>query len=1076
MERELVDSKTDKNLVSAVLSCSAHSDGLARQGRSKAAVAFSEGAEKGRLSADAAADGQHSVKKSGMYPMQRRGSRKQTLSLNPEEREALENLIEEVIMDGMDDGVVDSDGSSSDDDDDEKNDSPVSNRGSCNAEDNTLANNGAKVNNSGNAIQSGVIGGKKYYPGQLKVALKHMTNLPPRFVRKLAKAQQYLDATGNGEVPARPTTIVGRIEEEEEVAAATQVKDEGRLMIPAASGGLSPVSGQQDRDSKSKLKENKLKEAKKQIRTLLCDKDQYIDENALASSNTVPIKGNTEVSAPKAEGNNYKVPVITSDTLTGISGPRQRAENTDKSTDTPIKNAAGISNFISPRAAAARTAEVAAAVISHAGQMQTFSVTPALSVNVPDFVPKSSPALPLGFGSSPSAPGSSFNRYPHSVAPVSPVQPDAYGRPMSASAAVNDPRYYVRSAAVPSQPANYYGMPHVYNTPPPTVSMSSGVVGELLPPASSLVQAASINGVGLTQSGSYSMPGQYGVQPFSGIYSSPYLQHPSQSLHNNVYMSYPTSSHGKPVAYRMPEAVNGTYGIGNVPTASEARSAVEFQYGIRQPSTHGSYTSEALTFAQFSGVEQNQQHLGRTSVSLAGGTVEFASKPHIGQTRWPSGGSSTSSPVRPGMQQTNAQNTRFPHFGATSAKQMVSPRNMVYLSRPLAGSGVSVPNSSVNNAVNTSLHATPPSSTLNTLPSPQQSIVNFPSDSVHAHTVFDSGHHLSPQTPHKSGFVPSSQLVNHVSVLEDRNLRKTEHAACSDTFTSKRSMAADVLSGNPARGISYSAAEFKNEEEQSVDILSVNHENCVELSGQNVIADVLSNAVEDSSHCVTAEEDKPLEDEKRWQNSGCEDVKDTGVHTMCQACSAATVHDADCVTCDWASEPHDLSDGRDKALPCTVQTLVIDESPSTKGALLKTEEIVEESVSMDNRTMLPDTNCVPEMPELRTDSLQEMVVAVAEHAQVQLGDGDSVQSSSIDASSSSNAEPARETSAVSDSGPSISLDHEICHPDVSESEISQTDSSEPVSIKVALSRAFAERLMQMFAPQNIESCLAGNNR
>ena len=47
-----------------------------------------------------------------IYPSHKRGIRKKTLSLNPEEREALESLVEDVILVGMKDAVLDSDESS----------------------------------------------------------------------------------------------------------------------------------------------------------------------------------------------------------------------------------------------------------------------------------------------------------------------------------------------------------------------------------------------------------------------------------------------------------------------------------------------------------------------------------------------------------------------------------------------------------------------------------------------------------------------------------------------------------------------------------------------------------------------------------------------------------------------------------------------------------------------------------------------------------------------------------------------------------------------------------------------------
>jgi len=210
-----------------------------------------------------------SGKRFSAYPIQRRGSRKKTLSLNPEEREALENLIEEVIMGGVGEGVIDSDASSSDDDDDAIDDqSPSSIQ-------NSLPGSAAAVAIGDASRQDTFVkGGKKFYPGQLKVALKHMHDLPPRFVRKLAKAQQYLDA--GGIVYPKPVVSVGPIEEEEETAA--QSKDDSKRPKVTAVEATSVTSVPEPHRDKTKLKENKLKDAKKMIRTLLTDRDQYVDE------------------------------------------------------------------------------------------------------------------------------------------------------------------------------------------------------------------------------------------------------------------------------------------------------------------------------------------------------------------------------------------------------------------------------------------------------------------------------------------------------------------------------------------------------------------------------------------------------------------------------------------------------------------------------------------------------------------------------------------------------------------------------------------------------------------------------
>ena len=242
------------------------------RGRPKAAcVSASSGDRQTVLPEGSADDTPATGKRLAAYPVQRRGSRKKTLSLNPEEREALENLIEEVIMGGVGEGVIDSDASSSDEDPDAEDEQSSSSTQS------SLSGSSAAVT-VGDASRQDVFvkGGKKFYPGQLKVALKHMHDLPPRFVRKLAKAQQYLDAGGS--MYSKPVVSVGRIDEEEETTA--HAKDDSK-QPKSATAAATPVTDVQERDrDKTRLKENKLKDAKKMIRTLLTDRDQYVDETA----------------------------------------------------------------------------------------------------------------------------------------------------------------------------------------------------------------------------------------------------------------------------------------------------------------------------------------------------------------------------------------------------------------------------------------------------------------------------------------------------------------------------------------------------------------------------------------------------------------------------------------------------------------------------------------------------------------------------------------------------------------------------------------------------------------------------
>lgn len=91
--------------------------------------------------------------------------RRQNISLDPQERESLEQLIEEVIIDGVDHGVIDSDDSSTSDEEE-------------------FGEGGKRIKESSRSED-----GTKVTPSQLKVAAKHMKNLPPRFVKRLLAAQ-----------------------------------------------------------------------------------------------------------------------------------------------------------------------------------------------------------------------------------------------------------------------------------------------------------------------------------------------------------------------------------------------------------------------------------------------------------------------------------------------------------------------------------------------------------------------------------------------------------------------------------------------------------------------------------------------------------------------------------------------------------------------------------------------------------------------------------------------------------------------------------------------------------------------
>lgn len=205
-------------------------------------------------------------------PQPRRGSRKKTLSLNPEEREALENLIEEVLMDG----AIESDSASSDDDaelsESWKNAKVEGQSGAAHG----AAGAGASREEGDQKTRNdkGKMG-RKYYPGQLKVALKHMTELPPRFSRKLKKAEKYLELN----TMHNAVTVTGRIEEEDEESVTATREEKHHLAV-------SPRPPEREKE-KAKLKEHQAKEFKRSIRTLLRDHNQYVEDGGTSNSSSI---------------------------------------------------------------------------------------------------------------------------------------------------------------------------------------------------------------------------------------------------------------------------------------------------------------------------------------------------------------------------------------------------------------------------------------------------------------------------------------------------------------------------------------------------------------------------------------------------------------------------------------------------------------------------------------------------------------------------------------------------------------------------------------------------------------------
>ena len=296
----------------------------------------------GRLHSDSArgdnADGNDKSSPDALRLQQqqlKRGHRKKTLSLNPEEREALENLVEEVIIDGLGEAIIDSDGTSSSDEDDcdakgnlsEPYCRPDSLRskdsGYDDVKDNRLSSDKGNVKDSGagedkhhsvknmgrnlgsrssgkeysrrgrengssistkgmkdvkkgsevrqtksspldedkDKPNAATVRGVNIYPAQLKVAIKHMDSLPPRFLRRLQTGTSR--TAGNESILARLT-----------VKSPTDVP-QGTDAFRSDDSSVSPT----DRD-RCRAKQSQLQETKKTIRNLLCDLDQYTDETA----------------------------------------------------------------------------------------------------------------------------------------------------------------------------------------------------------------------------------------------------------------------------------------------------------------------------------------------------------------------------------------------------------------------------------------------------------------------------------------------------------------------------------------------------------------------------------------------------------------------------------------------------------------------------------------------------------------------------------------------------------------------------------------------------------------------------
>jgi len=457
------------------------------------------------------------------YPLQRRGSRKKTLSLNPEEREALENLIEEVIMGGVGEGVIDSDVSSSDEDDDAVDEHSPS------STENSLPSSAAAAVGDAARQDTFVRGGKKFYPGQLKVALKHMHDLPPRFVRKLAKAQQYLDAGGS--TYSKPVVSVGRIEEEEENTG--HLKDDSKQpKLTAVTETAVTYVSERERD-KTRLKENKLKDAKKMIRTLLTDRDQYVDETvngAVVSSQSHTVSGDGFCSSTKSTSSDHK-------SQESIATYHQQDM---AATRHAVSGSGAVSVSENKVSAYAGSFSSVATCTSETHLYQTSIVSNTVAEHAPrtsDINNRNSQLSNISVSSSHPIQAQPFHSPSYGIPQYQLSVPVVHGMKPAPVLSQSPPgtQYWIPEAVVPSNAPGYYGSspPGYYGSSPPVVGMTwvPGAFNQPAPYAHSLQS---------------SYPAVQGVH---ASYTPQYLYSTSPPSQGLLAQPYPAASYSQPVSY-----------------------------------------------------------------------------------------------------------------------------------------------------------------------------------------------------------------------------------------------------------------------------------------------------------------------------------------------------------------------------------------------------------------------------------------------------------------------------------------------------------------------------------------------
>ena len=226
----------------------------------------------------------------------KRHGRKATMSLNPEDREALEDLVENVVIGGMSDESTSSENEHDDDvksasesTSDEKVRSPeVVSDGSDTKRTLTKSNSKEKLlkqspKDSSKKDPKLADPNQKVYPPQLKVAVKHMKNLPPRFLRKI-QTNKDDDSDGRG---GKLTEKQHRIQELPEppmdaAAAAAQKPVEVLTKAPQREGAAlaaaeAVLTKERDARSSRERKKDQKMEKKKEVRMFMNRLENYCD-------------------------------------------------------------------------------------------------------------------------------------------------------------------------------------------------------------------------------------------------------------------------------------------------------------------------------------------------------------------------------------------------------------------------------------------------------------------------------------------------------------------------------------------------------------------------------------------------------------------------------------------------------------------------------------------------------------------------------------------------------------------------------------------------------------------------------